>query len=160
MVTQQDPSRASSSSSVHDTALSIITFIGCGLSAIGLLLTIVLHFGYLTLRRTVPSKILLQLCLALMAGLVLFVVAGRSGSASGSGSCQAIAILMQYFWLCALCWMVCEGLNLYAIIVVVLGLDLDHRLRNYTTMAWGRYHALIHSRNCILSGNNVSVTDC
>lgn len=113
------------------------------------MLTIAVHYGYRKLRSTTPSKILLQLCVALLAGLLLFVIAGRGVVSGGSGGCQTIAILMQYFWLCALAWMVCEGANLYAVTVIVLGLDFKRRLRIYSAVAWGMTF-LCYSSECML----------
>ena len=34
-------------------------------------------------------------------------------------------------------WMVVEGVNLYAVVVIVLGVDMERRLKLYYAFAWG-----------------------
>ena len=33
--------------------------------------------------------------------------------------CTVVAALLHYFFLCAFCWMLCEGIMLYLLLVVV-----------------------------------------
>jgi G protein-coupled receptor 133 len=121
----------------HSRALSAITIAGCALSLLGLAATIAVHIRYPALRATAPTRILLHFCTALACGLLLFIVASTA-NATRAG-CQVVAVLMQYFWLSALGWMVVEGVNLYAIIVVVMGIDFDRRMLIYRLLAWGSF---------------------
>ncbi len=136
----QGASSDRSTSSAHNTALNFITLIGCGLSIIGLLATIGVHGFVAKLRATVPSKMLINLCVALLLGLVLFILA--SYAQGDTATCRVWAIGMHYFWLAALVWMVMEGANLYAVVVIVLGLKMEARYKVYCALAWGEYHGV------------------
>ncbi len=107
----------------------------------GLVLTIAIHQYFKSLRTSIPSRILLHLCLALLFGLVLFIVASNAGSQIGATGCKVVGVMMQYFWLCALAWMVVEGINLYAIIVIIIGLDFERRMKFYL-LAWSEFPIL------------------
>ena len=108
---------------------------GCILSIIGLTLTILTHAGLRKLRATVPSQLLVNLCVALLIAMILFILASH---AQGSTTqCRVWAVGLHYFFLAALGWMVVQGINLHAVIVVVLGLDLEKRLKVYYSAAWG-----------------------
>jgi hypothetical protein len=126
-------------STAHAQALSLITLVCSILSIVGLTITIVTHSCYKNLRRTVPSRLLICLCLALLASLILFLIASHA-DLSGS-SCQTVGVLMQFAWLCSMCWMVVQAVNLYAVIVVVLGLDMKKRVRLYHLFAWSEFFA-------------------
>ncbi len=52
-------------------------------------------------------------------------------------TCTAVAVLMHYFWLSAILWMLVQAINLHAVTVIVLGLDMKKRLLAYQAFAWG-----------------------
>eukprot|EP00794_Sanderia_malayensis_P018008 gene18007-19809_t len=58
---------------LHKTTLSIITFIGCGLSLTGLLLTMITVALFGKIRKLLPPKILMGLSLSLSATFLVFV---------------------------------------------------------------------------------------
>eukprot|EP00047_Mylnosiga_fluctuans_P022343 m.118152 g.118152 ORF g.118152 m.118152 type:complete len:1458 (+) comp9225_c1_seq2:77-4450(+) len=140
-----------SASGAHDEALSIITVVGCMLSLIGLVLTVAVHSGIPRLRQAMPSRMLLNLCVALACGLLLFIIASyvtgtttittigtcTTISTSVPTQCQVVGILLHYFWLAALLWMVMEGIQLHAVVVIVLGLRTARRYKIYLLTAWG-----------------------
>ena len=116
-------------------ALSYITIIGCSISIVSLVLTILLHGGLPKLRASIPSQLLLNLCIALLSSLLLFILASQ---AQGDLiQCRTWAIGLHYFWLSAMGWMLVQGVNLYGLIVTVLGLRMDRRLKLYYLGAWG-----------------------
>ncbi len=113
----------------------MITLIGCGISIVALILTILVHGCVPKLRGTLPSQLLLNLCVALLVSLALFILASQvQGSTI---QCRVWAIGLHYFWLASLGWMLVQGINLHAIVVVILGLDMDRRKRLYYLGAWG-----------------------
>lgn len=100
-----------SQTGANPLALQIITWIGCGISLAGLLLTIVTYTIFQKLRRKLPPKILISLSVSLSAVLIIFLVgAERTSPRVG---CQTVAALLQYFILSTFCWMAVEALNLY-----------------------------------------------
>lgn len=44
---------------------------------------------------------------------------------------------MQYFWLSAAFWMLVQAINLHAVTVIVLGLNMEKRLMMYRIIGWG-----------------------
>lgn len=38
---------------------------------------------------------------------------------TAQAACKAVAALLQYFWLSAFCWMLCEGVMLYLMLILV-----------------------------------------
>ena len=66
-------------SGTQGKALSVITLVGCGLSIVGLLLTMCVHLYFRRLRASPASQILLNLCVALLIALVVFVLASQAG---------------------------------------------------------------------------------
>ena len=117
------------------------------MSLVGLTMTILVHGCVHKLRSLMSSKMLLHLCSALFFGLVLFILAsfapGGADSSSSSSSlaptqCILWAVGLHYFWLVAFLWMVMEGLQLYAVVVIIMGLNLERRMRYYTITAWSK----------------------
>ena len=50
--------------------------------------------------------------------------------------CVAVAALMQYVFMAALCWMLVEGIYLYLFIVKVY--NINHQIQVYHGMFWGK----------------------
>ena len=49
-----------------------------------------------------------------------------------------VAVLLQYFFISAFCWMLCEGVILYMMLVTVFGNKLNRR-RFFFTLGWGEH---------------------
>lgn len=118
-------------------ALQIVTWIGCGISLAGLFLTILTFTLFKNLRRKLPPKILINLCISLMAVLIIFL-AGAEKTEPRIG-CQVVAALLHYFILSTFFWMAVEGLNLYRNFVKVFsgGASNSRFLMNALLFAWG-----------------------
>ena len=52
------------------------------------------------------------------------------------GTCVAVAVLLQYFFTSAFCWMLCEGVMLYMMLVTVFGNRLN-RQWFFLMLGWG-----------------------
>ena len=98
-------------------ALNIITIAGCALSMIGLLLTIIGLSVFKQFRKVLTNKVHIGLALSLLLSY-LFLLIGLDQTRY-EGSCYFFSIVMHYFFLSAFCWMLCEGINLYLLLVVV-----------------------------------------
>ncbi|KAI8494032.1 hypothetical protein Bbelb_283790 [Branchiostoma belcheri] len=120
----------------HEKPLEVITIVGCVVSIVCLVLTL---FSFIVTRRdkrrtrTGHAKnqrlVLINLCVALLATLVIFL-AGINRTASPIG-CKAVAALLHYFLLAALMWMAVEAVNLYRAVVQVF----DHVSENFVIKA-------------------------
>ncbi|XP_065664218.1 uncharacterized protein LOC101235964 isoform X12 [Hydra vulgaris] len=99
--------------------LEIVTWIGCGLSIAGLVLTIVSYSAFPSLRQKLAPKILIILCTNLLCTNVLFLA--LAPITEPRGLCQTVASLLQFFILSTFFWMAVEGFNLYKMFVKVFG---------------------------------------
>lgn len=110
---------------------------GCALSLVAVTITMAVHGGVAKLRQTLPSQLLLGLCASLAVSLTFFIIASYIATSPVPTSCQAVAVVLHYAILASFGWMVVQGLHLYAVVVIVLGLRMEHRLRLYTIFALG-----------------------
>ncbi|XP_038066462.1 adhesion G protein-coupled receptor L2-like [Patiria miniata] len=95
----------------HALLLSIISYIGCGLSLLCLVIAIILFIVLRELNST-RMGIVKNLCVALFLAQLLFV-AGIETAKVNEYACKAVAALLHYFFLCVMAWMLCNGLYLY-----------------------------------------------
>ncbi|XP_031566278.1 adhesion G protein-coupled receptor L2-like [Actinia tenebrosa] len=116
----------------HIVALEAITYVGCSLSLIGEVLTIV-TLTCLRLARTETNTIHLNLVTAL--GLAQIIFLSGIGATANRGVCKFVAIALHFFNLVAFCWMLVEGLWLYVMVVRVFDTGYN-RIRRYVIAAW------------------------
>jgi hypothetical protein len=125
-----------STSDIESQFLTVISYIGCSISIICLLATLIC---LLTLKKDLIKKpiyfIHFNLAFALLIALILFVAAVET-AASIPGLCKAVAVLMHYFFLSAFTWMLCEGILLYLLIVIVFT-RLANKWWIYMILGWG-----------------------
>ncbi len=88
------------------------------------------------LRHSLPSKILIQLCLSLTLTLICFVIG--ADMTTPLYACRGFAIAIQYFLLVCFAWMVVEAVNLYLSFVVVMGTYISKFMIKASICAWGR----------------------
>ena len=101
-------------------------------------------FLFSRLRRNLPSRILINLCLALMLTLICFVAgADRTEPVY---VCRGFAVAIQYFLLASFCWMSVESVNLYLSFVVVMGSYITKFTRKAAIFAWGKsmFHFVLY----------------
>ncbi|PNF40244.1 hypothetical protein B7P43_G07072 [Cryptotermes secundus] len=117
----------------HQVALQIITYIGCIISVVCLLLAIVTFqlFRGLKSDRTTIHK---NLCVCLLVAEVLFL-AGISQTDKPI-VCGIVAGLLHFFFLCAFAWMFLEGFQLYVMLIEVFEAEKS-RIRWYYIFAYG-----------------------
>ncbi|XP_019613587.1 PREDICTED: adhesion G-protein coupled receptor G7-like [Branchiostoma belcheri] len=134
----------------HEKPLEVITIVGCVVSIVCLVLTLLafivtrkyeLRVGERHQRRTKTSHakdqpiVLTNLCVALLAILVIFLAGiNRTGSPI---VCKVVAALLHYFLLAALMWMAVEAINVYRAVVQVFDSVSGHFLIKAGAVAWG-----------------------
>ncbi|KAI8501640.1 hypothetical protein Bbelb_209110 [Branchiostoma belcheri] len=116
-------------------ALDLISTIGIALSITGLSLTLLSYLIFKQLRQTRPQHILANLCIALLATLILFL-AGIDATHSPVG-CTVVTFLLHYFLLAAFMWMAVEAFNMYLAFVIVLGAHVSRLILKAAVFAWG-----------------------
>ncbi|XP_034936130.1 latrophilin Cirl-like isoform X6 [Chelonus insularis] len=129
----------------HQVALQIITYIGCIISVVCLVLAIMTFqlFRGLKSDRTTIHK---NLCVCLLIAEVLFVCG--IGQTDQRIVCGVVAGLLHFFFLCAFAWMFLEGFQLYVMLIEVFEAEKS-RLRWYYLIAYGG-PLLVVAISCII----------
>ncbi|XP_065198186.1 uncharacterized protein LOC135829721 [Sycon ciliatum] len=110
----------SAKDSTAEAALKYISIIGCGISMLGLLATLVLILAIPTLRDSVHHRMIFGLCSTLLLFLAIFtVVLYYEHLAKSTAVCQGLAMAMHYLLLCAFMWMSVDATMLYKSVVIV-----------------------------------------
>ncbi|XP_061754449.1 adhesion G-protein coupled receptor G6 isoform X2 [Nerophis ophidion] len=123
---------------VQATILTFITYIGCGISAIFLSFTLLTYLAFGKLRKDIPSKILIQLCLALLLlNLVFLVDAWLALYKDTLGLCISTAWFLHYFLLVAFTWMGLEAVHMYLAIVKVFNTHISRYMLKFSVAGWG-----------------------
>ncbi|XP_060689435.1 adhesion G-protein coupled receptor G2-like isoform X2 [Hemiscyllium ocellatum] len=122
---------------VQQRILSFITYIGCGLSSICLAMTLVTYLLFEKLRRDYPSKILINLCTALLFLNMVFLIDSWIAIYDIEGLCIAVAALLHYFLLASFTWMSLEALHMYLALVKVFNTYVRKYILKFCILGWG-----------------------
>ncbi|KAL0810102.1 hypothetical protein ABMA28_010908 [Loxostege sticticalis] len=100
----------------HEMALRLLTFIGCGISAVALCAAIIVFHCF---RNMKSDRVLIHknLCACLLIAEVVFM--WGIDQTENRVLCGVIAGTLHYFFLAAFAWMFLEGFHLYAMLVEV-----------------------------------------
>ncbi|ESO87259.1 hypothetical protein LOTGIDRAFT_154761 [Lottia gigantea] len=112
-------------------ALETITFIGCALSIMGGILT-VLTFLFLRIY-TNRVMIHMNLAVAIIGAQILMLI--EEAIARGTAACTAVTLLLYYFNMSIFSWMLVEGIQLFLQIVVVF--TSDSKMKIFYGIGWG-----------------------
>ncbi|XP_077448327.1 uncharacterized protein LOC144068025 [Stigmatopora argus] len=133
-----DLAREPLTSRVQATVLTFITYIGCGISAIFLVLTLLTYLAFGKLRKDMPSKILIQLCVALLLlNLVFLVDAWLALFPDAVGLCISTAWFLHYFLLAVFTWMGLEAVHMYLALVKVFNSYVPCYMLWFSLVGWG-----------------------
>ncbi|XP_055086241.1 adhesion G-protein coupled receptor G2 [Periophthalmus magnuspinnatus] len=117
--------------------LTFITYIGCGVSAVFLSVTILTYLLFEKLLRDIPAKILVQLCMSLLLLNLVFLVDGWLALFSANGLCISTAFFLHYFLLTSFTWAGLEALHMYFSIVRVFTPYFSKYMTKFSLMGWG-----------------------
>ncbi|XP_043914446.1 adhesion G-protein coupled receptor G6 isoform X2 [Protopterus annectens] len=123
--------------SENEKALTFITYIGCGLSAICSATTVLTYIAFEKLRRDYPSKILMNLSTAIMFLNLVFLVDGWLASFKIGGLCIAVAALLHFFLLTSITWMGLEAVHMYIALVKVFNTYIRRYILKFCIVGWG-----------------------
>ncbi|XP_060579845.1 adhesion G protein-coupled receptor L3-like [Ruditapes philippinarum] len=118
--------------SKHSQILSIISAVGCAISMVCLILTIVAHAVVWRLVRSDRAIVLMNLCVALFVALGMFL-AGVNRTESKK-ACAAIAAIIQYLFLAVFFFMLLIGIEI--LICVVHVFVTKFRIKVLLPVAW------------------------
>ncbi|CAG5126357.1 unnamed protein product, partial [Candidula unifasciata] len=89
------------------------------------------------LRRDNPSKILINLCLALMLSNLIYLVGMQDYTFDNTASCKVVAVLLHYFLLSSLTWMAVEAFYMYLALILVFKTYFTHFILKCCLVGWG-----------------------
>ncbi|KAK0148908.1 Adhesion G-protein coupled receptor G4 [Merluccius polli] len=133
---KQDVSRAPISDTDSEI-LTVISYLGCGISSIFLGITLVTYLAFGKLRRDYPSKILINLSAALLALNLLYLVNTWLSSFRSYSLCILTAMLLHYSLLAAFTWMGLEALHMYFALVKVFNVYVPSYMLKFCAVGWG-----------------------
>ncbi|XP_041437754.1 adhesion G-protein coupled receptor G2 isoform X4 [Xenopus laevis] len=118
--------------------LTFISYIGCGLSAIFLSVTFVTYIAFEKIRRDYPSKILIQLCAALIFLNLSFLINPWIALYNNiPGLCISAAAFLHYFLLVSITWMGLEAFHMYLSLVKVFNTYVRKYILKFCIIGWG-----------------------
>ncbi|XDV47602.1 hypothetical protein PO909_017190, partial [Leuciscus waleckii] len=133
-----DISRDGTSDPLQAIILTYITYIGCGVSAIFLSVTLLTYLAFDKIRRDIPSKILIHLCFALLfLNLVFLLDSWLALYTDAVGLCISTAFFLHYFLLVSFTWMGLEALHMYLAIVKVFNNYMTRYMLKFSLAGWG-----------------------
>ncbi|XP_052244854.1 adhesion G protein-coupled receptor L4-like [Dreissena polymorpha] len=119
-------------SPVHAKALGIVSAVGCAVSIVCLIITLVIHALVWRLVRSDRVIVVMHLCVALLFALIFFL--GGVNRTESRGACVAIAAAIQYFFLAMFFMMLLIGLEI--LICVVRVFMTKFRTKVLVPLAW------------------------
>lgn len=139
-----DPSPDNPLPEIHETVLTYISYIGCGISLFGIILTIITYGLFGCLHGDPSGRILLNLCSSLLFLNVAFLMASQVTTLEDKYNhtlaetlCIIVTILIHYFLLTTLAWMCVEALNMYQLLVTVFNIYHSRFMLKRVLAAWG-----------------------
>ena len=124
--------------------LRYVTFVGFLVSFLALILTLVIHFIFAELRRPLPGKNLMSLCLAL--ALAQFMWLFGSGDTDKPTFCTAVAAVIHYLFLVSFACMAIIAFDTHRTFssqisrapgISIGGQNKNIRFLKYTCLSWG-----------------------
>uniref|UniRef100_A0AAQ5YRM5 G-protein coupled receptors family 2 profile 2 domain-containing protein n=1 Tax=Amphiprion ocellaris TaxID=80972 RepID=A0AAQ5YRM5_AMPOC len=118
--------------------LTVISYLGCGISSIFLGITLLTYLVFEKLRRDYPSKILINLSAALLGLNLIFLLNAWLSSFSNYGLCIATAATLHYFLLASFTWMGLEAVHMYIALVKVFNTYIPSYILKFCAVGWGK----------------------
>ncbi|XP_067676070.1 adhesion G protein-coupled receptor L4-like isoform X2 [Haliotis asinina] len=113
--------------------LKIISIVGCSLSILGCLVTVLTHVCLWRSVRSTKSVILVNLCMALTLAYIVFL-AGVERT-ENKAVCTAVAAILHYLFLAIFCLMFAQGIDIARQAITVS--REASRLEVVLALAWG-----------------------
>ncbi|XP_059207561.1 adhesion G-protein coupled receptor G5-like [Centropristis striata] len=127
----------SSPSDKDQEVLTYISVIGCSLSLVTLVLTVVLFIKNRKARADISMKVHINLAIALILLNVHFLPNQAVAAMSSDGLCLYMALALHYSLLATFTWMAIEGFHLYLLLVRVFNIYIRKYLLKLSLVGWG-----------------------
>ncbi|KFW63547.1 G-protein coupled receptor 56, partial [Pygoscelis adeliae] len=123
---------------IHRDYLSIITYIGCLISALASICTIFfLYFRSKQRDQITSMHIHMNLLGAIFLLDITFLISEHLASSSSEAVCRAGGLFLHFSLLSCLTWMGIEGYNLYRLVIEVFNAYHDRFLLKLCLVGWG-----------------------
>ncbi|XP_034881011.1 adhesion G-protein coupled receptor G1 [Mirounga angustirostris] len=122
---------------VHKHYLTVVSYVGCVISALACVLTIAAYLCHRRKPRDYTIKVHMNLLLAVFLLDVSFLLSEPVALTGSEAGCRASAIFLHFSLLACLSWMGLEGYNLYRLVVEVFGTYVPGYLLKLSIMGWG-----------------------
>eukprot|EP00057_Strongylocentrotus_purpuratus_P016904 XP_011671378.1 PREDICTED: uncharacterized protein LOC105441698 [Strongylocentrotus purpuratus] len=141
----------------------ILSYIGCSLSIVGLLVTLSVYGTDKKLRHLQHIRILMCLCITLLFLYVFFIIMTALDRYPGEpevgpGLCGVIAAVLHFTTLSSMSWMGVEGINMFLMVVRVMDSYIPLFMMKASVIAWGLPAAIVLLTGAI-SRHNYSNSD-
>ncbi|XP_042340320.1 adhesion G-protein coupled receptor G1 [Plectropomus leopardus] len=117
--------------------LTYITLIGCSLSLVTLVITVLLFITNRKVRADVSMKVHINLAIALIFLNLHFLPSQTVAALSSNGLCLYMALALHYSLLATFSWMALEGFHLYLLLVKVFNIYVRKYLLKLSMVGWG-----------------------
>uniref|UniRef100_A0A8C7DYA7 Uncharacterized protein n=1 Tax=Oncorhynchus kisutch TaxID=8019 RepID=A0A8C7DYA7_ONCKI len=117
--------------------LTVISYLGCGVSSIFLGISLLTYVVFEKLRSDYPSKILINLSVALLGLNLVFLLDSWLSSFGSYGLCISTAATLHYFLLASFTWMGLEAIHMYFALVKVFNVYVPLYIHKFCALGWG-----------------------
>ncbi|XP_076003089.1 adhesion G-protein coupled receptor G5-like [Genypterus blacodes] len=121
----------------HMEVMSYITLIGCSLSLVALVTTVVLFITKRRARSDISLKVHINLVIALILLNVHFLPSQKVAQLHSHGLCFYMALFLHYSLLASFSWMALEGFHLYLLFIRVFNIYISRYLLKLSLVGWG-----------------------
>uniref|UniRef100_A0A3B3RC77 Adhesion G-protein coupled receptor G6 n=1 Tax=Paramormyrops kingsleyae TaxID=1676925 RepID=A0A3B3RC77_9TELE len=129
----------------NNEALTFISYIGCGISAICSAVTLFTYIAFEKLRRDYPSKILMNLSTSLLLLNMVFILDSWLAPLKADGLCISMAAFLHFFLLTTFTWMGLESIHMYIALVKVFNTYIRRYILKFCLVGWGKWLVIVVS---------------
>ncbi|XP_031805765.1 adhesion G-protein coupled receptor G1 isoform X1 [Sarcophilus harrisii] len=122
---------------VHKHYLTLLSYIGCVISALACILTIAIYLFSRRKQRDYTIKVHMNLLLSVFFLDLSFLLSEPVALLENELGCQISAIFLHFSLLACLTWMGIEGYNLYRLVVEVFSTYVHGYLVKLCLVGWG-----------------------
>ncbi|XP_023421776.2 adhesion G-protein coupled receptor G1 [Cavia porcellus] len=138
---------------VHKHYLTLLSYVGCVISALACVFTIAAHLCSRRKPRDYTIKVHMNLLLAVFLLDVSFLLSEPVALTGSRTACCASAIFLHFSLLACLSWMGLEGYNLHRLVVEVFGTYVPGYVLKLSAVGWG-FPALLVMLVALVDVNN------
>ncbi|CAJ1048545.1 hypothetical protein L3Q82_008775%2C partial [Xyrichtys novacula] len=121
----------------HLEILSYISLIGCSLSLLVLVITVLLFCFKRKVRTDISMKVHINLAFALILLNLHFLPSQQVATLASSGLCLYFGLALHYSLLATFSWTALEGFHLYLLLVRVFNIYIQRYLLKLSLLGWG-----------------------